>query len=76
MNDRDILFTMSMDKGLTFYVVKNLGQKNYESTYANMLAIGENVYIPWYDKEDSDLDVYYRKGTDRGQTFSNKTNVS
>jgi hypothetical protein len=43
---------------------------------APMAASGNNVYIAWWDNKTGNEEVMFKASTDRGKTFSDKTNLS
>ena len=75
---KNIAFTGSTDKGVTFSTPKSISS-DVTSTIANnqqISALGDNVYITWREKVDGNQDVFFTVSTDKGATFSTPINLS
>jgi len=68
--DREILFAASHDLGKTWDKSINLSETLEKSSYPNMIAHKDNVYVTWHDQQDGDFDVYFTKSLDGGKNFA------
>jgi hypothetical protein len=72
----DILFTRSTDGGATFSSTINLSNNAGRSEYPQIAVSGNNVYVVWFDYATGLTDIYFKRSTDGGATFSGSSNLS
>jgi len=84
----DILFTKSSDGGDSFDKPVILSSLKGVSNFPNIAASGNNVYVVWSHKNNTDFDpsntenqtqtytVFFTKSLDRGNSFSKPVNLS
>jgi len=77
-NSADILFKRSTDGGKTFGSTKNLSNNAGFSSQAEIAASGNNVYVVWVDSGPGNfnVDVFFKRSTDRGDDFDRTKNLS
>jgi BNR repeat-containing family member len=75
--DPDIHFKKSTDGGGTWTASQNLTRNSTVSGYP---AIGveslDNLHVVWHDSPPSNIEVYYKKSTDGGVTWTPSQNLS
>jgi hypothetical protein len=74
--NNDIYFSSSVDNGTTFTDIENLSDSNGESDQPQITAVGDNVYVVWRDNSSGNNDIYFRKSSDKGNSFSIPDNLS
>jgi len=57
---RDIYLTQSTDGGTTFGNPINLSNNPGDSAYPQIAALGNSVYVVWYDSTSGNGDIYFR----------------
>jgi hypothetical protein len=67
--------------GHTFSNITNITNNNYDSVYAQIAAIDNNVYVVWQESvtdnsNEKNYEVYFKKSEDQGNTFSKAINLS
>ena len=72
----DIFYARSINHGDTFGAPINLSNTPGRSNDHQLLAEGSNVYVVWVDYTTGNGDIYFRKSTNNGGTFSNTINLS
>jgi hypothetical protein len=73
----DIFYARSTNGGETFEAQINLSNTSGRSDDHQLLTEGSNVYVVWVDYTTSDGgEIYFRKSSDNGETFSNTINLS
>jgi hypothetical protein len=72
----DVVFTRSVDGGLTFSNPINLSQTNAKSELPEVVANNENVYVVWQDYSKGNGEIFLRESTDSGATFGSIRNLS
>lgn len=74
-NNKEIMFTKSIDNGKTFSKVKNLSNNPKASNNQEISAFDENVYIVWQESDqnntnDYDGSIIFMSSNDTGNTFN------
>ncbi len=83
-NNTEIMFTKSMDNGLTFSKVINLSNNSQNSNNQEISASDENVYVVWQGIDSTNRDgnkineiekeplarIMFKASSDNGRTFS------
>lgn len=76
----EIYFSKSDDKGKTWsenkFIFKSDIPDSKFQRYATIKSHGDNLYICWMSTINAQIDVFFCKSTDRGNTFSNPIVVS
>jgi hypothetical protein len=74
----EIFYTRSTDGGATFSGIVNLSNTPGSSVSPSIAISGNNVYVAWDDNTGTgeDSEIYYRRSTDGGATFSGIVNLS
>jgi hypothetical protein len=72
----DIFFRRSTDGGKTFEKTKNLSNNAEGSLVPQIVASGRNVYVVWEDFTPGNIDIFFRRSTDRGDDFDKTINLS
>jgi len=71
-----VFFVKSIDGGKTFSQPINLSGVSSSNNFAQIAKHDDNIYIIWTDAKTGSYDVYLRKSTDGGDTFSSIVNLS
>jgi hypothetical protein len=74
----EVFFTASTTGGASFTDVINLSNNAEYSGYPQISASGNNVYVVWqdYSAATNNIDIYFRKSTDGGASFTDVINLS
>jgi hypothetical protein len=68
--NNEVMFRASNDNGLTFTDKINLSNStDTESVDAEITADGENVYVTWWERNQTAEEPVLRSSNDGGQTF-------
>ena len=68
--NNEVMFRASADGGATFGDKINLSNTtDAESIDANVEALGDNVFVTWWERNQTVNDPVTRLGTDNGETF-------
>jgi hypothetical protein len=75
--NREVLFTRSQDKGISFESISNLSNNTSDSFNQEIAVFGDDVYVVWLDRgENGDTNILFRASADGGATFGNTVDVS
>jgi len=72
----DIYFSTSADNGTTFNGIENLSNNDGRSDKSQIAAVGVNVYVVWRDNSSGNDDIYFKRSSDTGNSFSIAENLS
>jgi hypothetical protein len=75
-NNFDVFFTSSNDNGQTFKSPLNLSNNAGDSAYPQVSAVGNNVYVTWFDSTEGFFKILFTVSNDNGQTFSTLLNLT
>lgn len=79
-DDRDgnseIYSKRSTDAGATWGTDTRLTNNSADSYFASIAAAGNYVHLTWEDARDANLEEYYKRSTDFGQTWSGDTRLT
>ncbi|HEX2405703.1 MAG TPA: sialidase family protein [Nitrososphaeraceae archaeon] len=74
-NNKEIMFTKSLDNGKTFNNPINLSHDSKDSDNQEISAFNENVYVIWQDTDKKNNDtngiIMFKSSTNTGHTFNN-----
>ena len=74
-NNKEIMFTKSLDNGKTFSNPINLSNDSKDSDNQEISAFNENVYVIWQDTDKKNNDtngiIMFKSSTNTGHTFNN-----
>jgi hypothetical protein len=80
-NNKEIMFTKSLDNGKTFSKVMKLSNNTKNSYNQEISVFNDNVYVVWLEQghlnntEDGSDSIIFKKSTDSGTTFNNSTEL-
>ena len=78
-NNKEIMFTKSLDNGKTFSNPINLSSNSKDSYNQEISAFNENVYVVWQDTDKKNNDtngiIMFKSSTNTGNTFNNSIEV-
>lgn len=77
--NREVIFTRSLDKGISFENISTLSNStNISDSFNQEIAVfGDDVYVVWLDRgENGDTNILFRASDDGGTTFGNTVNIS
>ncbi|MFH0847733.1 MAG: sialidase family protein [Chloroflexota bacterium] len=66
----EIYYKRSMDAGATWTADENLTKNPSESEHPKIVAQGDTLYVVWRDNRDGKYEIYYKRSTDGGQSWS------
>lgn len=73
-DDRDgndeVYYRRSTDRGATWSQELCLSQDPATSDFPSLWAVGSNVHAAWTDTRDGNYEIYYKRSTDNGETWS------
>jgi hypothetical protein len=72
----DIFLKRSSDSGATWKSSKNISNNAGWSEHGLIAISGSNVYVAWEDTTGGDLDILFRRSTDRGATLKSTISIS
>ena len=74
-NNKEIMFTKSLDNGKTFSNPVNISNNSKDSSNQEISAFNENVYVIWQDTDKKNNDrnstIMFKSSTNTGNTFNN-----
>jgi hypothetical protein len=72
-NNKEIMFTKSLDNGATFSKVINISNTLKNSNRQEISAYNKNVYIVWQDTQQNNTNssIMFKSSIDGGNTFNN-----
>ena len=74
-NNKEIMFTKSLDNGKTFSNPINISNNSKDSYNQEISAFNENVYVIWQDTDKKNNDtngiIMFKSSTNTGNTFNN-----
>jgi hypothetical protein len=72
-NNKEIMFTKSLDNGTTFSKAINISNTLKNSNRPEISAYNENVYIVWQDTQQNNTNssIMFKSSIDGGNTFNN-----
>jgi hypothetical protein len=74
-NNKEIMFTKSLDNGKTFSNPVNISNNSKDSSNQEISAFNENVYVIWQDidkkNNDRNSTIMFKSSTNTGNTFNN-----
>jgi len=66
----EIYYKISKDGGLTWEKTTRLTYAQVEAEWPVVAAYDKNVHVAWVDKRDGNPEIYYKRSTDEGLTWS------
>ena len=74
-NNKEIMFTKSLDNGKTFSNPVNISNNTKDSSNQEISAFNENVYVIWQDTDKKNKDrngtIMFKSSNNTGNTFNN-----
>jgi hypothetical protein len=78
-NNKEIMFTKSLDNGKTFSNPINLSNNSKDSYNQEISAFNENVYVIWQDRDKKNNNtngiIMFRSSINTGNTFNNSVEL-
>jgi hypothetical protein len=74
--NREVLFTRSVDNGISFDSIKNLSNNTSDSLNQEIAVFGNNVYVAWLDQDEDRTNILLRASADGGATFGKTVIIS
>ncbi len=72
----EIFLARSVDNGVSFATPTNMSLTAVNSTSVSVDADGSNVWLAWSERSPGNDDVFYRRSTNSGESFSAPDNLS
>ncbi len=72
----EIYYKRSTDNGITWSSDTRLTSNIYYSNYPSVASNGSNVHVVWFDNRDGNWEIYYKRSTDNGATWSTDTRLT
>jgi hypothetical protein len=69
---QDLYFKRSTDRGVTWKTEKLLKSVGDKGSYLtpSIAVDGSNIYVVWNDNSSGNYEIYFKRSTDRGVTWS------
>jgi glutaredoxin len=74
--DYEIYFKKSDDRGATWTTTKNLSNSSDFSNSPAIAVNGQNIYVVWDDITPGNDEIYFKKSTDEGVTWTSKKRLT
>jgi hypothetical protein len=74
--NQEIYYKRSTNGGLSWEADKRLTNDNAGSSYPSIAVSGSIVHVTWWDTRDVTGNVYYKRSTDMGTTWSADAKIS
>ena len=71
-----VYMRISIDGGNNFGSTKNISNDNSNSGRANLRASGNNVYVAWESDQSGNREIFFKRSSNMGSTFSKTLNLS
>jgi hypothetical protein len=68
-DDEEVFFTKSNDKGNSFSKFISINNNHETAVGLDIAAKGNNVYIVWDDRSQSETHAFFKRSTDNGNSF-------
>ncbi len=75
-NNYEIYYKRSTDAGLTWDADIRLTNNSGDSWYPAIAISGSNVYVGWYDNRDGNDEIYFKRSTDVGVSWTTDTRLT
>jgi hypothetical protein len=72
----EVYFRRSNDNGTTWQPQQQISNAPGRSEDPAIAANGSYVYLVWNDNRNGNMDVYYRRSSDRGETWGPETSLT
>jgi len=72
----EIYYKRSTDAGVSWEADTRLTENNAESRYPSVAASGLGVNVVWEDFRDGNWEIYYKRSTDAGVSWSSDTRLT
>jgi hypothetical protein len=72
----NVIFTRSTDNGATFYPAVDLSDSTGGAYVTALAASGNNVYVAWANRTETQTKLLFRASTDSGATFGTIVELS
>jgi aldose sugar dehydrogenase len=72
----EIYLKKSIDGGITFGNATNLSDDVGSSQFPQIAALGNTTFVVWQDNSTGNDEIYLKKSSNAGSTFSSKKNLS
>jgi hypothetical protein len=67
--NNDIYFSASADNGTSFNSIENLSNNVGRSDNPQIAAVGDSVYVVWSDNSSGRDQIYFKRSSDKGNSF-------
>ena len=74
--NREIYYKRSTDEGITWSIDTRLTNNSSPSAQPCIASYSSNVHVVWRDDRMGNMEVFYKRSTDNGTTWSNDTLLS
>jgi hypothetical protein len=71
-----VYMRISTDGGNNFGSTRNISNDTSDSGRANLRASGNNVYVAWESDQSGNREIFFKKSSNMGSTFSKSINIS
>jgi hypothetical protein len=74
--NRDVYYRRSRDNGITWSKQKRLTNNAGDSSLPTVAASGSYIHVTWYDDTAGNDEIYYKRSTDNGVTWSKQKRLT
>jgi hypothetical protein len=75
-SNREIFYKQSTDGGATWSSSQNLSGTTGVSDEPSIAVVGSNIHVVWQETITGNSEIFYKKSTDGGATWSSSQNLS
>lgn len=74
--NKELYYKRSLDDGLTWGPDVRLTNDPADSYRPSVAVSGNNVHLAWYDNRDGNTEIFYKRSTDNGASWSPDTSLT
>lgn len=75
-SDLEIYYMHSVDAGMSWEPEQRLTYSPFLSLFASVAVSGDIVHVIWHDQRNGNMDIFYKRSTDQGITWSADTGLT
>jgi hypothetical protein len=75
-NNSEIYYKRSTDAGVSWGSDTRMTNNNFDTYFPSVVVSGSSVIVVWQDDRDSNYEIYYKRSTDAGVSWSGDTRLT